>query len=222
VSRGVSVSRIERKVRAILGVAGSAILPDIGDYVGGLVTIEADRPEWGFAGGEARYGWHVAAAAGGAANISVLAVVNPVDSGYMAIVEDLFAATILAQNNLFLLSWLASSVFTGGGSGQRDTRQRDKQGALPQFTGAVRFTGRNDAAPAVLVGNGLGLLTPIRVPGGAAEPSVGRLAKPVMIEPGFALVASPVSVDLLTNILNLGISGSAMWRTVPLEGSIAG
>ncbi len=84
-SRPISVSRFERKLRAILGVAGSAIVSDL-EGARGLLLLETDRPEWERAGGVELL-WNELTQGIVAAQRSIVGVRNPAASGMLGILE---------------------------------------------------------------------------------------------------------------------------------------
>lgn len=83
--RPISVTRFERKLRAITGAAGSNLLADL-DALVPLLVLESDRPEWKLAGGELPYGGFVEQVAVAGQN-GWVALVNPTGTGLIAVVE---------------------------------------------------------------------------------------------------------------------------------------
>jgi hypothetical protein len=81
----INVVRFQNKVRAILGMRGENPVPDL-TYLHTSLVLEADRPEWGYAGNE--FPWagsrSVAAAVG---QLSAVGLRNPRTSGVIAVVE---------------------------------------------------------------------------------------------------------------------------------------
>jgi len=94
-SRLISASHIERKLRSIVGVSGSNPLPDLIDVLGGLIVLECERPEWRLAGGDNMVVWG-AIQAGQVGNFTYMGVRNPPASGVLAVVQTVRAQVGIA------------------------------------------------------------------------------------------------------------------------------
>lgn len=198
-SRPISAAYLERKLRAITGVAGSNPLPDL-EALAGLLTLESDRPEWLLAGGEL-YGWGREIQAAVAAQFSWVALVNPAGSGVLAVVEALQSIlTISTSVELFVNYDIVTSPLPGslgGGTGRpRDTR------AIGQNLACSTEFGASAAA----VGDGPGWV----VNAGIAAHYAGG---PWVLGPGSALIARTVA-------LNTAAACVWHWRERPLEGRV--
>jgi hypothetical protein len=202
VTAKISAAYFERKLRAILGMTGGNPIPDLGD-VAGLLVVENDRPEWAIAGGE-HFGWgREVSAAGAAGEASYVALVNPVASGVVAIVEAIENSG--AANNFELFTNRTGTVTTTnlpgfGGSGTG--RVRDLRDPALALACSTAF-----GATAAALGDG---------PGWAGSPSLTLAYTSLqhgvwILGQGTALIARGVTlVAALTVVFH--------WRERPLEG----
>jgi hypothetical protein len=123
-SRPISAGYLERKVRAITGVAQSNPLGDLEDVLAGLIVLENDRMEWGFPANEF-YGFIQRAQIAVAAQFSHVAVVNPPGTSVIVVVEDL---TSSADSSIFIASPAdlgAGPIFLAGSTASVGLFERD-------------------------------------------------------------------------------------------------
>jgi len=203
VSRAVSVTRFERKLRAILGAQGSSLLPGVEDFAG-LITLEADRPEWALAGGE-RLCWGRQTQAAVAAVRSCVALINPLDSGVLVVVELVRRTGAVAVELRFfnppVATLVALALDTVVGF-HRDTR-------IGQDIPAARLQAYTNA------GGGGGTFVEDYT---TSESIIGGLtsrSQPIVVGPDTALIINTVA-DLTA------IAASFRWRELALEGSRLG
>jgi len=121
-SRPISASYLERKLRAATGVQGENPLPDLSD-VRGLITLENDRPEWFKAAGEELYTGLGSVVA--AAQFAVARLRNPVGSGIIVVVELIEIASTVGFTDRIRIGYLNTDLATGlNVKSIRDTRGR--------------------------------------------------------------------------------------------------
>jgi len=202
-SRPISASYLERKLRSIVGVQGSNPLPELADVINGLVVLENDRPEWGFAGGEVRASGLVQFFPN-AANTNSAQLRNPVDSGVLVIVERVQVSypAVAAVTRL----WEAFSVADFATLFTANVVNRDTRGlkTVGDSVAAI-LSGVSQVAPA---GSGR-QFGQVQVPaGGFFDVWPG----PTMLAPGTAIM-------LDEGVLNMAVNFTFSWRERPLEGS---
>ena len=203
--RPFSVSRFERKLRAIAGVQGSGLLPDV-DNLRGLIALESDRPEWALAGGE-RLGIGRQTQAAVAAVRSCVALINRPSTGVVAIVQHVRrTAAVAVELRLFnapvsILQALALATVVGFSPDTRAGGSAITACQLQAYTNAGGGGGvfvENYEASETISFLGFDPRSPIAILG-----------------PDTALIINTVA-DLTA------IAVSFRWREVPLEGSILG
>lgn len=186
----INVNRWQNKVRAILGVRGDNPIPDI-DALRPVFVVEADRPEWGFAGGEflGANGFNQPAVA---AQRSWIALVNLDASGLLAVVEDITADSVsqIYVASAAIITAAAAVISTIGML--RDTRAI--LAPAPQVS-AMRFM---QGAAAVPPGVGFGPLNRI----GAAG---GRYSKEIVVVQG-------TGVLIAGDVVNTALLAHFTWR----------
>jgi len=202
-SRPISASYLERKLRSIVGVQGSNPLPELADVINGLVVLENDRPEWAFAGGEVRASGLVQFFPN-AANTNSAQLRNPVDSGVLVIVERVQVSypAVAAVTRL----WEAFSVADFATLFTANVVNRDTRGlkTVGDSVAAI-LSGVSQVAPA---GSGR-QFGQVQVPaGGFFDVWPG----PTMLAPGTAIM-------LDEGVLNMAVNFTFSWRERPLEGS---
>lgn len=140
-SRPISASYLERKLRAIVGVQGSNPLPDLDDVGKGLIVLEGDRPEWRLPGGEYLWGIERSPAAGGAGTFGYVAVRVPLAAGVISVVTKIVIANNTATQQYLVIGMAQNAaVLNDGIVFPRDARN------LQTIPGTRRDTG-NPAAP---------------------------------------------------------------------------
>lgn len=195
-SRPISAAYLERKLRAILGVQGSNPLPELAD-VNGLLVLESDRPEWMLPGGELQ-GWERETQAAVAAQFSWTALVNPVGSGALAVLEAVFNSGT-GTGGLIMNYDIAASPLPGVG-GSSSGRPRDGRAIGTVLACQTQF-----GASAAALGDGPGWSVP------TLQAYSGRLHGYIELGPGQALVLRPFIVNELA-------AAAWHWRERPLEG----
>lgn len=189
----MNTARLQDKVRALYGSAGNNPVPLITDLIPTTV-IEADRFEWRFSGREFSFMVRENLLAGGAANFSVHALLNPLASGVIAVVE--MGSVSAPVEYTFTLEATVLATFTAGTTPQpRDFRQRTPAGAA-QLSALTSWT-RNNAP-------GFGGL------GYRQHQVTARPPFEILISPGTALVVQAVTV-------NTALESSLGWRERPQE-----
>lgn len=209
-SRPISASHLERKLRSLCGVQGSNPLPDLTD-LNGLVTLENDRPEWFLAGGESLRGSLVFT---GAAlnNLSVNGLFNTTGSGLIAIVERIFCWVSGGAANRVAVAWVDSNPSANSSGIPRDGR--DVTGGLG--TGAaVGVGGDNSRTPATLIAAPFLLTDFDEFP--PVQSGSGGYTNPIVIPPGKGIVVYEVDT-LNARVVNSPLTTSYAWRQRPVEG----
>lgn len=205
-SRPISAAYLERKLRSITDIKGDNPLPDL-DALQGLVVLESDRPEWGFAGGEVRVSGLVQFAAN-AANTNSAMLHNPLGSGVLVIVESVKVSypavaavtrlweAFIANGADFATSFQANVV-------NRDTRGLASVGDAV----AALLSGVSQVAPA---GSG-------RQFGQVAVPAGGFFE----VWPGPTMLAPGTGIMLDEGVINVAANFNFSWRERPIEGTRA-
>lgn len=201
-SRPISAAYLERKLRAIVGVAGSNPLPDLED-VKGLLVLETDRPEWYKAGGEELYGG-VCNVPLAAANTSAAQLNNPLGSGVIVVVSRVIISHG-AAGGITVKIGLTSPNLAVNVSGVRsvvDTRGRlpgtQTNGAALMFTQNTTVgdpTGGANITQTFLLAN-----TPL------------QLEEPIILGPDSSLF-------VVNGVVNDPLIASWWWRERPIEGT---
>lgn len=214
--RPISAAYLERKLRAVSGVQGSNPLPDLAQLAG-LVTLEADRPEWAFPANEFFYSRGLEAVAG-VGEFSYVTLENPAQSGVLVIVEEIrsqpnFQSGQANPVELALESSGALIIPPAGQIGSNNGVRRDTRIGLGTTTqlGSVAIVRQgNDAAP--FTGAVLVTTTGILLAGNSTTQALGDAPRvPWVLAPGTRLWAVGVIVN---NRICIGFS----WRERPLEG----
>jgi hypothetical protein len=195
----INVARFQNKVRALFGVDRNEV-PTLAELLP-VLSLEDDRPEWGFAGNEFRFMVRDTAGltAGGVGNPSIYALLNPTNSGQIAVVEAI--AVSVPVEFSFTLEATILATFTAGSSPQpRDFRQRTAAGGA-QLSALQAFT-RNNAAG--FGGMGYRLNNALSIP-----------PLPIIIPPGTACLMQAVTA-------NAAMEASYAWRERALESGLIG
>jgi len=199
----ISEARFDAKLRAILNASGGTVLGDT-ESMAGFITLESDRPEWGFPGGERLCG--AAFFAAGAAGTFPLAICfNPEDSGVLTVVEKVRWTTNGVLNTVLVrffdgtLATLLAAGFVENLTAPLDTR--DRFVISPGILGATTTKVLDDDAAAVPAGSG-GVFDDLFI---AANTDV-VLTHPYILRAGTGLLLHVGSVGL-TNM-----NGSFRWR----------
>jgi len=200
-SRPISASYLERKLRSIADIKGDNPLPDV-ESLKGLLVLESDRPEWGYAGGEVRASGLVQFAPN-AANTNSAQLRNPIGSGVLVIVEHVVVSypAVAAVTRL----WEAFSVADFATLFTANVVNRDTRGlATVGDAVAAILSGVSQVAPA---GSGR-QFGQVQVPaGGFFDVWPG----PTMLYPGTAIM-------LDEGTLNMAVNFNFSWRERPIEG----
>lgn len=204
----INVSRWQQKVRAFFGMRDENPVETPAE-LRPVVVVENDRPEWGLSGKENYYG-DFFTRAGTAAEFTIMALVNRIDSGIIAVVEEVttYAFTIdfrrarlseLQAASPYLTGLTGATVTEGSDALNRDFRRipgSDNSGV----SGLIKVTGTRAAVPYV-------------GPFHRAQSTGLKYDKPIIIAPGSAFVM----VSILVNTL---LEASVQWRERPLERGI--
>lgn len=192
---GISAAYLERKLRAITGIAGGNPLPTIDTVMAGLIVLEVDRPEWHFPGGEQLYGGELTQPAVVGA-FGWVGLANPVGSGILAIVEQVYNNSGGAGQ----VSIGSQNAMPGVAAGQRDDDYaRDKRHRGLSACELQRGT------------NLVAQLTTVRhhVTSATTLPYTGVIVLP----PGFFAVVEHT-------VANTQTQASFVWRERPVEGTV--
>lgn len=141
--RAINAAYLERKLRAIAGVTGSNILPDLSDIGAGLVVLESDRPEWALAGGELRYIRGATIGAGGAGTVTIVALQNPANSGVIAIME----RAQYGPGGVTARWWANVTTVVGGSRGYNKDFRQSRGDPLAAVNSACVVGGTNTELP---------------------------------------------------------------------------
>jgi hypothetical protein len=107
----INVARWQNKLRAMMGMGGGNPVPTLKELLP-VVAVEVDRPEWGLAGNE--FPWALSRSqAAVAAQLSYVALVNPPDSGLIAVVTFVGNRSVSANCDLMVGNLPASGVLPG-------------------------------------------------------------------------------------------------------------
>ena len=200
--RPFSVTRFERKLRAITGAQGSNLFAGV-EELAPLIQLEVDRPEWALAGGE-RLCWARQTQAAVAAVRSCVALINPLDSGMVAVVE-LIHRTPAVIVEIRFISPVATLVALALDTVQGFYRDLRSGTEVP----ACRLQAYTNA------GGGGGTWVEDYT---ATEATIGGFtlrSQPIVLGPDSALIVN-TTADLTA------IAVSFRWREIPLEGSRLG
>lgn len=196
----LNAAYLERKLRAI-GLVGSAPLEDLKD-VAGLITVESDRAEWAFPGGEWLRMCHANAGAV-AAELSFVGLINPGGSNMLFIVE------VLKARGQACNVYQANSTAVAA--------------AFPRLAGAVAQTisafardfrlGTQVSSAALEVGSNV--VSPWTGPIDVMEAPerIVMSSSPIILPPDSALVVAG-------GIVNTAMAAGFWWRERNLEGNV--
>jgi len=173
----MSDARFSDKLRAITGASGQDLVRDVADLTG-LITLEQDRPEWGFYGGEELYMHRSIVAAGGAGFASITALVMPAAAGKFMVLEFLSSLGTLDISTSSEANILATYTQDTTNFTIRDLR-------LSGATKATQAWTRNNAAGLAQAGYRL---------------QVGHRIPPMILFPGFAIVIANVTANTIQEI----------------------
>jgi len=200
-SRPISASFLERKLRSIVGAGGNNLLPDLADLKG-LLVLESDRAEWQRAGGE-----QPAAAGGGfaavAGNTSVVQLRNPVGSGVLAVITRV-SAVLGAAGRLRI--WEAFSI--------------------ADFATVFVTQVNRDLRDVVTVGDSLAcILTGLNSVGAAGSGRnplgwevAARTTLEMIGEKDEIIIPEGKAVMVDTTLVNASLDVNFFWRERPIEG----
>lgn len=198
--RPISVTRFERKLRAITGAQGSNLFDGLDDLIP-LLVLEADRPEWKLAGGEHPYAGFVDQPAVAAA-FGWVALVNPMGTGIIAVVE----AIGNRGANVADVQRFNGTAIAGFVVGFQDPAlSRDYR---------TRFFGTEQVSACRLDrGSNAAIIV--------AQPhdrlAIGEVYRePIIVAPGQALILQG------STLVNQAVRGAFSWREVPLEAGVLG
>lgn len=209
-SRPISAAYLERKLRAIAGVAGGNPLPDLSD-LNGLLVLESDRPEWMLAGGESLRAFF-AFQGGGVGNLAVVGLFNGAASGLIAVTERIHAWAAGGAGNRIVVAWVDANPSANSTAIPRDGR--DPVTALG--TGAVIGVGGDSSRTvATLLAAPFNLVDFDEFP--ESEAGSGAYTTPIVIPPGKGIVVYEVDT-LNARVLNSAMVASFAWRQRPIEG----
>lgn len=209
-SRLISAAHLERKLRSLCGVQGSNPLPDLTN-LNGLVTLENDRPEWRFAGGES-YRSFLAFLSGAVGNLTVIGLFNSLNSGYIAVVERICAWPSGGSNNRVIVAWVDSNPSLSSTGIPRDGR--DVVSALG--TGqSVGVGSDNSRTVATLLGAPFNLVDFDEFP--PVQSGAGEYHNPIVIPQGKGIVVYEADT-INARVLNGALTASFAWYQRPIEG----
>jgi len=200
------------KVRGMFGIQGGENPVPSLEELRPVSVVEADRPEWMFAGLEELSSTFRFTGAGGVGFITYAGIRNPPDSGYLAITNRLWARPgAIAGVNEIMLAWvrnstLAHSLFTGQGRVHRDSRF-----GIETASGGVEFVFKNNAAP----GAELMDFT-------SFDPRMESYKEPIIIAPGQLLVLYEIDPTNGARTLNGSLFTALDWRLRQLHKGLRG
>lgn len=218
-SRAISASYLERKLRAIVGAQGSNLLPDLED-VKGLLVLENDRPEWAFPANEMLgvRGFEAPPVVG---QISFVIIENPDDSGVLAIVEDIRnqPTNIGGASNPFTVNLEFGQPLSAPPGGMtnvpfmpRDLRQWKPGASIASMACRLRDDGAA-VTPMTGVPANNQLLTEVVIAGAQTSFLGEDYDSPWVLQPGTRLW-------LLGLVVNVRIAGNVVLRERPIEGKV--
>lgn len=202
--REINAARLERKLRSILGAAGSNILGDLDDASRGLVVLESDRPEWAFGGGEVLTMGQGQIAPEVAARGRVV-LLNPANSGVLIVIEQVIA---LVGGGALVYAGLDFRAAVAANEGNQGYFFRDSRHAS---TTSVRVPSGQLLTPREPVPVDLGTTSLVFNAPSASVP----IPVFIVIQPGWNFYTSS-SLD------NVSVTVSYTAREIPLENSLAG
>jgi hypothetical protein len=199
-SRPISASYLERKMRSISGAQGSDLFTDVKD-LDGLIVLENDRPEWAKAGGEEIMGAGFTTAAA-AANTSAAQMNNPAGSNVLCVVERVIVGFSAA--NVARLKMGVGTANLAGGNGLKSARDLRLRDAGSQAVSAALFFQQNST-----VGD----------PSGGQDFATFRLLAETSYTYEAAIILPPnTSLYVVGVTVNVALSTSFVWRERPIDG----
>jgi hypothetical protein len=190
---------------SVCGVQGGNPLPDLSDVIAGLIVLENDRPEWGFAGGEVRASGLVTFNAI-AANTNSAMLHNPLGSGVLGIVERVQASYPAVSAVTRLWEAFIANGADLATSFQANVVNRDTRGlATVGDSVALLLSGVSQVAPA---GSG-------RQFGQVHVPAGGFFD----VWPGPTMLAPGTGIILDEGVVNMAVNYNFSWRERPIEGN---
>lgn len=198
----------------MFAIAGDNPVPTIRELAP-VVVVENDRPEWGLAGRELRFGdLHLNPATVG--NPTVSALFNPTDSGILAVLERLEARDNGNQVSFwFALGFISATEWANYTSTAvaEPSDSRIYGGKFSPVPGsACRLGYRNNVVPVNTISGGA--FGGFR---GSSNSSPSAYTYPVIIAPGFGLVWWGIDPSNGNNTINSVIFNSVQWRERPAE-----
>ena len=192
----IQVGRYNAVLHKLLSMEEGAPAPQLSGDLVPTLTIEHDRPEWKFLGGERMcYSSALLGAVADKYNQTVL--FNPVGSGVLGIVERLNGG-LESNNNLTLYDH--TIMVTGASLTKMASVARDYR-----WTSVTSTLGFYYQVESALVG------TRRQVARNAAF-DMWEITDPIILPPGYG-------VGIATHVINLPIACNAWWRERPLEPS---
>jgi len=205
--RPVSVSRFERKLRAITGASGSQLLRGVADHVSGLIVLESDRPEWAAAGDEMHAESGIIVAAGGAGTFAYAGVRNRQGTNTIVVLERVLIGSVNAIQTYYdftLDAVDATNVFFA-----RDFRLLTQAGPTPRNAAAQLVSGAAAAAGGEAATAAYGIF----LPGSAGVPYEAKIG--VILPPATGLT-------FYSGTANTGFTIVFFTREIPMEGGAFG
>jgi hypothetical protein len=132
--------RLDQVLAKTLATPGGSSSPGIAPEIFPCITVESDRPEWGYLSGDLRFARHAAIAAGGAGTRSSVQLINSDPTGSTLIVVESVELIVAAVNAEIRSYHLPTGVLPFGTvlRGRcRDTRARTPTGGLRESNGVV-------------------------------------------------------------------------------------
>lgn len=209
IKRPLSVTRWERKLRALAGALGSDLIKDVGELTG-LVTLESDRPEWAAAAGDRLCSARIIAPLPTAGQFQFGQLLNPLSSGVLAVVERIMLGTTSAAGGQIAIGIgdTAFSAPVAQPGSLRDSRMFVGQPVATNVGFACRTQTQSLAAAP-------GLSTFIATMFFSTTAAASQYLDPIIIHPGFTLLFLPGIIDQSWNCY-------VVWRELALEGGVLG
>jgi hypothetical protein len=210
-SRPISASYLERKLRAIVGVMGDNPLPDLTD-VNGLLSLEVDRPEWRFAANEFYKSFFVFGAQT-AGNLTVVELFNQPGSGVIAVVEQISAWVSGGAANRAVWAWISSPVTVNNTAIARDGREP----ALSVLQTSVGMGADSSRTVATLLAAPFNLVDADEF--GPIQAGGGPYTRPIIIPPGRGIVVYEADT-LNARVIGTQITVAMSWYVRSIEGTV--